>query len=323
MSDERRGSGGRLSDPAGRSPGSLGRAGSRLTELRNPRSSGIDTMCARELVELISSEDLKVVPAVAAERDKIVDAIELVVGRFRRGGRLIYVGAGTSGRLGVLDAAECPPTFGTDPEMVQGIIAGGYGALVRAREGAEDDPRGGARDVDERDVGPNDVVMGIATSGGTPYVRGALERARELGAATVFLCCTPLTDEDADADTVITPLVGPEVVTGSTRMKAGTATKLVLNTITTSAMILLGKTYGNLMVDLQATCEKLKDRARRIMVETTGVGYDEAGEIIDAAGGSVKVAIVMTRAGVGADEARRMLAEKQGSIARALEQRAG
>jgi N-acetylmuramic acid 6-phosphate etherase len=293
---------------------------SRLTEQRNPRSARIDTMTALDLVRLINSEDRTVTDALAPELPAIAEAVEIVADRLRRGGRLFYVGAGTSGRLGVLDAAECPPTFGTDPEMIQGIIAGGYGALVRAKEGAEDDPKAGALDIADRGVGAADVVMGIATSGRTPYVRGALERARGLGAATLFLCCTPLSEGDIEAETIITPLVGPEIVTGSTRMKAGTATKLVLNMITTSVMVLLGKTYGNLMVDLQATCDKLRDRARRILVETTGVSYEEAGPIIQAAGGSVKLAIVMTRAGVSCDEAARMLADAGGSVARALQE---
>jgi N-acetylmuramic acid 6-phosphate etherase len=293
-------------------------AGSVLTEQRNPRSAGIDRMDAAALVELINSEDATVAAAVGRERASIARAVELVLDRFRRGGRLIYTGAGTSGRLGVLDAAECPPTFGTDPEMIVGLIAGGHGALVRAKEGAEDDRESGASDLAELSPDPDDVVMGIATSGGTPYVRGALEEARRAGAGTIFLSCTPAEDDAAEVDVLITPLTGPEVVTGSTRMKAGTATKLVLNTITTSAMVLLGKTYGNLMVDLQASCEKLRDRARRIIVETTGVGYEDAGGIIESAGGSVKVAILMAKAGVGPDEARRMLAEAGGSISRAL-----
>jgi N-acetylmuramic acid 6-phosphate etherase len=279
----------------------------------------MDTLTARELVDLINAEDRTVAETVAAEGDRIAEVIETVVRRLKRGGRLIYVGAGTSGRLGVLDAAECPPTFGTDPEMIQGVIAGGYAALVRAQEGAEDDLDRGASDIEEREVGADDVVMGIATCGGTPYVRAALARAAELGAATVFLCCTPLPPGEIGADVVISPLVGPEVVTGSTRMKAGTATKLVLNTITTSSMVLLGKTYGNLMVDLQATCDKLRDRARRIIAETTGVEYDEAGRIIEEAGGSVKLAIVMKKAGVGRAEAARMLEATGGSVARALD----
>jgi N-acetylmuramic acid 6-phosphate etherase len=299
----------------------LNDAGSRLTEQRNPRSAALHTLSALELVDLINAEDRTVSGAVAAEREHIADAVELVVRRLEGGGRLIYVGAGTSGRLGVLDAAECPPTFGTEPEMIQGVIAGGYGALVRAREGAEDDVESGAADVEERGACPRDVVMGIATCGGTPYVRAALARARELGAATVFLCCTPVSPDEVEADVIISPLVGPEVITGSTRMKAGTATKLVLNTITTSAMVLLGKTYGNLMIDLQATCDKLRDRARRIMMETTGIGYEEADDVIEAAGGSVKLAIVMIKSGVDRDTAAKMITDARGSVARALGER--
>ena len=292
--------------------------GSALTEQRNPASVNIDRMSASELVELINAEDATVAAAVAREGQHIADAVELVVERLRRGGRLIYVGAGTSGRLGVLDASECPPTFGTDPEMIQGLIAGGYGALVRAREGAEDDRDVGGTDLRERNVVPDDVVMGIATSGGTPYVQGALEEAVRSGAGTVFLCCTPVEEGAVSTDVTITPLTGPEVVTGSTRMKAGTATKLVLNTITTAAMVLHGKTYENLMVDLQATCEKLRDRACRILVETTGVGYEEAAVVITRAGGSVKVAIVMQTAGVGLEEANDLLAEAGGFVRAAL-----
>ncbi len=296
-------------------------AGSVLTEQRNPRSLDIDTMGPGELVQLINTEDATVAAAVARESERIADAVELVVDRLRRGGRLIYVGAGTSGRLGVLDASECPPTFGTDPEMIQGVIAGGYGALVRAREGAEDDRDAGGADLREREVGPDDVVMGIATSGGTPYVQGALEEAVRSGAGTVFLCCTPVEEGAVPTDVAITPLTGPEVVTGSTRMKAGTATKLVLNTITTATMVLLGKTYENLMVDLQATCEKLRDRACRILVETTGVGYEEAAAVITRAGGSVKAAIVMQKAGVDLDEANRLLADAGGFVRKALARR--
>jgi N-acetylmuramic acid 6-phosphate etherase len=295
-------------------------AGSVLTEQRNANSTCIDTMTAVELVDLINSEDAGVAAAVARERDSIARAVELVVERFRRGGRLIYVGAGTSGRLGVLDAAECPPTFGTDPDMIIGVIAGGHGALVRAKEGAEDDRGAGARELAELGAGPDDVVVGIATSGGTPYVQGALETAKRAGAATVFLCCTPVGEDSVPVDVVITPLTGPEVVTGSTRMKAGTATKLVLNTITTSAMVLSGKTYENLMVDLQATCDKLRDRACRILVETTGLSYEEAGEAMGAARGSVKAAIVMVKAGVGLEDALARLEAAGGFVRRALEE---
>jgi N-acetylmuramic acid 6-phosphate etherase len=299
----------------------MSRMGKLLTEQRNPRSRGIDTMSPRELVRLINSEDATVPAAVASQEDAIVAAVELVADRFRGGGRLFYVGAGTSGRLGVLDAAECPPTFGADPSMVQGIVAGGYGALVRAKEGAEDDAEAGAADLRERGPGPRDVVMGIATSGVTPYVLGALDEARRAGAATVFLCCSPSEKDAVDADVVIAPAVGPEVVTGSTRMKAGTATKLVLNTITTSALVLLGKTYENLMVDLTATCDKLSDRACRILAETTGVDHDEAARLIEAAHGSVKVAIVMKRAGLDFEASRALLERHGGSVRRALDER--
>lgn len=293
--------------------------GSLLTEQRNPRTRGIDAMSARELVELINSEDHTVPDAVGREAPAIARAVELVVERMRRGGRLFYVGAGTSGRLGVLDAAECPPTFGSDPKMVQGLIAGGYGALVKAREGAEDRREDGAHDLKEREVGGDDVVFGIATSGITPYVLGALEEARKLGAGTVFLSCTPTGEERAPADVTISPLVGPEVVTGSTRMKAGTATKLVLNTVTTSAMILLGKVYENLMVDLVATCDKLRDRACRIVMEVTGVDYDGAADVIGRAGGSVKTALVMQISGLEREGAEALLEESGGSVRRALE----
>ena len=288
------------------------------TEQRNPRSCEVDLMSAGEIVDLINSEDRLVPEAVGRVRAELAGAVELVADRLRRGGRLIYVGAGTSGRLGVLDASECPPTFGTDPDMVRGIIAGGYSALVRAQEGAEDEEGDGARDLAELDPGPDDVVTGIATSGVTPYVHGALRQAKRRGAATIFICCSENPPAN-EADIVIAPIVGPEVVTGSTRMKAGTATKLVLNTITTGAMILLGKTYENLMVDLVATCDKLRDRALRILRETAGLETDEATRLLGVAGGSVKTAIVMARAGCDAERARSLLGDAGGSVRRALE----
>lgn len=291
----------------------------RLTEQRNPRSQRIDTLSSLEIVDLINAEDQMVAQAVAEERESVAQALELVVDSLRRGGRLIYVGAGTSGRLGVLDAAEMPPTYGTDPEMVQGVIAGGYEALVRSQEGAEDRPEDGAAAVDERHVGPDDFVLGIATSGTTPYVHGALARARQLGARTGFLLCTHPSRELLDShDVVIAPLVGPEVITGSTRMKAGTATKLVLNTITTGAMVLLGKVYGNLMVDVQVTCQKLRDRGERIVMEMVGVGRDEAARLLDESDGHVKTALVMGKRGVGVDEARLLLHQAGGRIARVV-----
>lgn len=288
----------------------------RLTEQRNPRSMRIDQFSTSEIVDLINAEDRMVAAAVGEERQQIARAIDLVVDALRQGGRLIYVGAGTSGRLGVLDASEMPPTYRTDPEMVQGIMAGGYEALLRAQEGAEDHPEDGARAIDERNVDGKDFVLGIAASGTTPFVHGALKRARERGARTGFLLCTYPSEQLLKAhDVVIAPLVGPEVITGSTRMKAGTATKIVLNTISTAAMVKTGKVYGNLMVDLQVTCQKLQDRGERILVETLGVDRAEAERLLEASGGHVKTAIVMRRFGLDAEGARRKLEEAGGSIA--------
>ncbi len=291
----------------------------RLTEQRNPRSQRIDQLSTIEIVDLINAEDRMVAVAVGEEREAIARCIDLVVDTFRRGGRLFYVGAGTSGRLGVLDASEMPPTYGTDPEMVQGIIAGGYEALVRAQEGAEDSPEDGGRDLEARGVNDRDFVLGIATSGTTPYVHGALKRARELGARTGFLLCTYPTEElQRTHDVVIAPLVGPEVITGSTRMKAGTATKMVLNTITTSSMVLLGKVFGNLMVDLQVTCQKLQDRGERILMETAHLDRAGASALLNEAGGHVKTAIVMSKLGVDRAEARRLLDENNGVLVRVV-----
>jgi N-acetylmuramic acid 6-phosphate etherase len=296
----------------------------RLTEQRNPASEEIDRLTPLEIVELINEEDAKIAPAVAREKAAIACAVEFAETAFRAGGRLIYVGAGTSGRLGVLDASEMPPTYGTDPEMVQGVIAGGYEALLRAREGAEDSPAEGARAMEERGVGPHDFVLGIATSGTTPFVHGALERAGELGARTGFLLCTHPAPELYDRyDVVIAPLVGPEVVTGSTRMKAGTATKLVLNTISTGAMIRLGKVFGNLMVDLRVTNRKLQDRGERILMETLGLERDEAVDLLRRAGGNVKTAIAMFVTGTDQEEAHRRLAESGGRIGAILGPRGG
>jgi N-acetylmuramic acid 6-phosphate etherase len=280
----------------------------RLTEQRNPRSAGIDALSPLEIVDLINAEDRSIAEAVGAEREAIARALELIAETFQDGGRLFYVGAGTSGRLGVLDASEMPPTFGTDPEMVQGVIAGGYAALVRAQEGAEDRAESGAEDLDARGVRAGDFVLGIAASGSTPYVHGALARTRGLGARTGFLLFTPPSEELRQLhDVVIAPLVGPEVITGSTRMKAGTATKLVLNTITTGAMVLSGKVWGNLMVDVQVTCQKLQDRGERILRGTLGLDVEEARRLLAEAGGSVKLAIVMKERGIGREEAGALL----------------
>jgi len=289
----------------------------RLTEQRNPASEGIDELDVLGLVDLINSEDRLVAEAVGAEREAIARAVEMAVTAFRSGGRLIYVGAGTSGRLGVLDASEMPPTFGTDPTMVHGVIAGGYAALVRAQEGAEDHPEHGAAAIDDLDVGSNDFVLGIATSGSTPYVHGAIERASARGARTGFLMCThPSPELKERLDVVIAPLVGAEVITGSTRMKAGTATKLVLNTITTAAMVRLGKVYGNLMVDLQVTCEKLRDRGERMLQGLLDIDPAEAAELLERADGHVKTALVMARMGTDVAEARRRLDDVGGAITR-------
>ena len=282
-----------------------------LTERRNPRTADIDLADPLALVDLIAAEDATVPAAVRAEREALARAIEFAVAAFQSGGRLIYVGAGTSGRLGILDAAEIPPTFGADPSMVRAFIAGGPAAITRAQEGAEDRPEAGAADLHAADVGPADFVVGIAASGTTPYVRGALAYAREAGARTAIVAATPV---DIPVDVAILPIVGPEVVTGSTRMKAGTATKLVLNTITTGAMIRLGKTYGNLMVDLRATNAKLTARSERIVAEVAGISREAAREALAAGGGGVKVAIVMRKRGVSRAEAERLLAEAGGLL---------
>jgi N-acetylmuramic acid 6-phosphate etherase len=291
----------------------------RLTERRNPRTAAIDLASPLEIVDLLNAEDRRVADAVAAEREHIARAIELAEGAFRAGGRLFYVGAGTSGRLGVLDASECPPTFGTDPVMVQGIIAGGLDALVRSQEGAEDVAADGAAALEARGVGSRDFVVGIAASGTTPYVRGALERAAALGARTAILACSPPPQDLVErVDVAIVAITGPEAVTGSTRMKAGTATKMVLNMISTGAMIRIGKTYGNLMVDLRAMSQKLVDRGERIMMEVCHVSREEARRLIDAAGGSVKTAIVMQKLDTSREEAERALEAAGGVIRRVV-----
>jgi N-acetylmuramic acid 6-phosphate etherase len=291
----------------------------RSTEQRNRKTERIDVATSLEIVDLMNAEDASIAGVVHGERERIARAIDLLVDAFRNEGRLVYVGAGTSGRLGVLDATECPPTFGTPPSMVVGVIAGGYGALVKGLEGAEDDVNAGAAAMDTAAVTGRDVVVGIAASGTTPYVRAALGRAQTQGAKTVLVTCsTPPKVLAETCDVVITPIVGPEVLTGSTRLKAGTATKLVLNTLTTGAMIRLGKAYGNLMVDLMAWSAKLVDRGERIVMECCGVGRAEARAAIDRAGGSVKLAIVMVGRGVDAAEARRLLDAAGGFVRRVV-----
>ena len=290
----------------------------RPTEQRNSRTQRIDIASSLDIVDLINAEDARVAEIVHGEREKIARAIDLLVTAFKTGGRLFYVGAGTSGRLGVLDAAECPPTFGVPPSMVTGVIAGGYSALVKSAEGAEDDVNAGAADVDTAGVTNRDVVVGIAASGTTPYVRVALSRAQTVGAKTVLLTCgTPPKALSETCDVIINPVTGPEVLTGSTRLKAGTATKLVLNTLTTGAMIRLGKVYGNLMVDLVAMSQKLHDRGERIVMEVCGVGRAEARAALERADGSVKLAIVMVRKRADKNEAKRML-EGAGGFVRSV-----
>jgi N-acetylmuramic acid 6-phosphate etherase len=287
----------------------------RLTERRNPRSYDLDSRSSLELVDLINTEDASIAAAVARVRPEIARSIDLIEGAFRAGGRLLYVGAGTSGRLGVLDAAECVPTFSAPPTMVVGIIAGGLPALLRPVEGAEDDVNDGIAQMDGHQVSGKDVVVGIAASGTTPFVRGALGRAQALGARSILLSCAeaPMVLRET-CDVCITVLTGPEVLTGSTRMKAGTATKLVLNTLSTGAMVRIGKTYGNLMVDLTATNSKLVDRGQRLVMEVAGVDRATASAALEAAGGSVKVAIVSLRRGLPRNEAEKLLAENQGRL---------
>jgi N-acetylmuramic acid 6-phosphate etherase len=288
----------------------------RLTERRNPRTVGIDVATPLEIVDLLNAEDRLVPEAVRAARADIAAAMALAAEAFAGGGRLLYVGAGTSGRLGVLDASECPPTFGTPPEMVVGLIAGGPEALTTSREGAEDDAAAGAAAIAQAGAGPPDMVVGIAASGTTPYVDGALTAARSRGARVVLVTCAdPPADLATRCDRVIAMRVGPEAITGSTRLKAGTATKLVLNTLTTGAMVLIGKTYGNLMVDLRAASRKLTDRSERIVMEVCEVKRERARDTLAAAGGRVKPAIVMIRRNVDAAEAERLL-ERAGGVLR-------
>lgn len=294
--------------------------GKRLTEQRNPKSQNIDRLSTHEALALMQAEDRHCFEAAEKCAPQIEEAIGLVVEAFERVGRLIYVGAGTSGRLGVLDASEQPPTFGVPLTMVQGFIAGGDTALRRSIEGAEDRPEDGAALMGELEVGSADVVMGIASGGRTPYVLGALAEGRRRGAATIFLSCTPaLAGEHDFADVQIHALVGPEIVTGSTRLKAGTVTKLILNQITTISMIRIGKVYENLMVDLRPVNAKLVDRACRILGELTGVEWAEAHRLLKTAGMELKVALVMAQGACKAEVACRMLSDAKGHVATAVD----
>jgi len=290
------------------------------TEARNPASEDLDTLTPLELVRLISNEDAGIAQAVAKEQLAIAKAVEVIADRLRRGGRLVYFGAGTSGRLGVLDAAECPPTFNSEPWQVVGIIAGGHGALVKSVEGAEDDAALAIEDLSNAGIGPLDAVVGIATSGRTPYVLGGLEYSKMCGAFTIALSCNDGSAITNEAELAITPVVGPEIVSGSTRMKAGTATKMVLNMISTGAMVQLGKTYGNLMVDLQPTNTKLTERARRIVSEATGLPTEDALRQLETCEWEVKTAIVAWHADVTPEQAKELLGKANGHVGLALQE---
>lgn len=289
------------------------------TEQRNQKSMDIDTKSTRDILGIINDEDKLVAFAVEKEISYITEAVELVVASFKKGGRLLYFGAGTSGRLGLVDAAECPPTFGTPTDMVQGFIAGGKQAMFAAQEGAEDKEENGVKDVIQAKVNEKDTVCGIAASRRTPYVIGAVKKAREFGAKTIYVTCNPRSEFNLDVDVAICPDVGPEVVMGSTRMKSGTAQKLVLNMITTASMIRIGKVYENMMIDLQMTNLKLVERSKRIVMTITGVSYEEAEKYLKEAHGHVKTALVMIRAKVSFEEAKRRLELSEGFVRKAIE----
>jgi N-acetylmuramic acid 6-phosphate etherase len=290
-----------------------------LTEAQNPASSDIDSLSTLDMLRVINAADQEVALAVQRELPNIARAVDAIVARLENGGHLFYVGAGTSGRLGVLDASECPPTFNTPPDLVQGLIAGGDGALRRSIEKAEDDPAQGKQDLVAHNFSSGDVLVGIAASGRTPYVLGAIAYARSLRALSIGLSCTPDSELARAAEIAITPAPGPEIVTGSTRLRAGTATKLVLNMLSTGTMIRLGYVYGNLMVNVQPTNEKLVDRARRIIAAIAGVSYDEASRLLTA-GGSVRTAIVMHKRNLSREQAAAKLAACHGRLRAALEE---
>lgn len=290
------------------------------TEQRNPNSTDIDLADAKRIAEIINQEDKKVADLVALRLDEIAEAIELISESFQLGGRLLYLGAGTSGRLGVVDASECPPTFGSNPEQVQGFIAGGKEAMYEAQEGAEDSEEFGQEELHKAHVTPPDIVCGIAASGRTPYVIGAIKEARKRGCKTVFITTVPKEQLNVEADIIIDVPVGPEVIMGSTRMKSGTAQKMVLNMLTTGAMVRQGKVYENVMVDLQLSNKKLVERAKRIIMMFTELNYDEASEVLAASGNHVKVALVMSLGKTSAQEAQTLLKKHQGFIRKAIEE---
>ena len=292
--------------------------GKLTTESRNQNTLDIDKVSTIEMLQKINEEDKKVAIAVEKEIPQIANAIDRTVERIQNGGRLIYIGAGTSGRLGILDASECPPTYGVSEELVQGVIAGGTEAIFRAQEGAEDSKELAVKDLKERNLNENDVVVGIAASGRTPYVIGGLEYANEIGALTVSVTCNKDSEVSKCAKISIAPVVGPEVVTGSTRLKSGTAQKLVLNMLSTGSMIKLGKVYGNLMVDVQTTNEKLVERAKKIVSEATGLNIEESTKVLNETNFDVKLAIFMVLSNLDKEEAKSKLDEAKGYIAKAL-----
>ena len=289
-----------------------------LTEERNSKTINIDQQSSLGIIEIINQEDQKIATAIQAILPDIARTVDYIVAAIQAGGRLFYLGAGTSGRMGILDASECPPTYGTHPELVQGLIAGGAQAILHAVEGAEDSDILAAEDLRGKQLNSSDILIGIAASGRTPYVMGGLRYAKSIGCRTVSLTCTPNSEMGRIADQSLTVLTGPEVIMGSTRMKAGTAQKMVLNMLTTATMIGLGKVYSNLMVDVQATNFKLKERAKRIVTIATGVSQCQAEEALTTANGSSKLAIIMILAGVSADEASHLLQRGHGFIAKAL-----
>jgi len=290
-----------------------------VTEETNPNTKDIDRRSTLEIVTLINQEDKTVADAVSGVLEQVAEAVDVIVDRLASQGRLFYIGTGTSGRLGVLDASECPPTFGVSPDLVRGVIAGGHDALHRSVEAAEDDPDQAKRDLESFGVSNRDVVVGISASGNTPYTLGAVEYAKQIGAATVAVTCNPDSQMASKAGVSIAPVVGPEAIAGSSRMKAGTAQKLILNMLSTATMIRLGFVYSNLMANLRATNEKLRRRARAILAEEAGISAEEAARVFDAADEDLRVALVMTRSGVTEDDARRLLDLHGGSVRKALD----
>jgi N-acetylmuramic acid 6-phosphate etherase len=288
------------------------------TEAINPVSLAVDKASVPEIIDMVVNEDRKVIAAVQKERERIAHGVEIISQALRKGGRVIFIGAGTSGRLGVVEASEMPPTFGTSPTVVQAIMAGGQEAVFRAKEGVEDNYEEGARSIARLRLSKKDVVVGVSASGMTPFVRGGLTRARKAGAKIIFVTCWPGSELQNFVDLQIAPAVGPEIVAGSTRLKAGTATKMVLNMLTTISMIKVGKTYGNLMVDLRSGSEKLKDRARRILVMVTGITYEDADALLRRAKWNVKAAIVMQKADLTLPQALKRLKKADDSVREAI-----